>query len=160
MRKILLIGLLMVIALTAWGQSNDDSFTVSLWVGIEDNTYQTRVYNEIVTQLRTSSEWSFVIDQENVYSTDIHLVVTGVHIEGTNRYAWSISFTPNFMPHFNNANVAVSESNISGMNWVARKSVEFVEGQLYVIYDAMSEFEEQELNEENPGDGAQVETSA
>lgn len=160
MRKIFLVVVMMVMAFTVFAQSDDgEAFTVSLWVSIEDDTYRTRVYNEVVNQLRSSSEWNFELDQENTGSTDIHLVISGMKVEGSQRYAWSIAFTPNFMPQFNNANVAISGANINGMNWVARRSVEFVEGQLYIILDSVQEFDRENTVDE-PAEDVETQTSA
>lgn len=134
MRKLMVCFLMIFVFVFPLFSQDKEPMSVGIWVFTDNETYRDRVYNEMTYRFENSEEWSFDIDHDNPWSADIHIILSGMEDSG-NGIAWSISYTPIFAPRYTNANVAVSEKNISGMNWVARQSVKFVEGELYIIYD-------------------------
>lgn len=136
MKKILMLFMILFLSFAVFAQEN--KITVGLWVVVDDDTFRTRVINEVTSQMHNSEEWPFEV-KERDWDTDIHLIISGMEINDTSKYAWGITYTPIYEPVFTNGTAAVSESNISGMNWLSRRVVQYVEEQIYILFDAMNE---------------------
>jgi hypothetical protein len=136
MKKILMLFMILFLSFAVFAQEN--KITVGLWVVVDDETFRTRVLNEVTSQMHSSEEWPFEVKFMD-WDTDVHVIISGMEISDVSRYAWGITYTPIHEPIFTNGTAAVSENTISGMNWVSRMTVQYVEEQLYILFDAMSE---------------------
>ena len=113
----------------------ESRISVGLWVSMDDGTYRTRLINEVVHQLNNSEEWPFEVVL-NGWNTSVHVILSGMVIPTVpNGYAWGVTYTPIDYPRYTNGTVATTEASISGMNWLARLVVRFVEEQLYILRD-------------------------
>lgn len=136
MKKIFItsiISLLFSISLFA----QERPFTVGYWVIVENDVYRDRAINEIARQLEISQEWNFEPSFQD-WETDIHLIVNGMPDSGSG-YAWGVTFTPIHQPVFTNGTIGISEDSISGVNWASRQAVIYIEEQLYILLDSMTE---------------------
>lgn len=134
MKKVLIVLFMLFFSFSVYAEG---TLTVGLWVVVEDETFRTRVQNELTTRLENSVEWSFEV-RESDWNTNIHLIVSGMRVYNTNSYAWGITYTPIGFPSYTNGIVAVTEANISGMNWIARSISQYVEEQLFFLMDEIT----------------------
>lgn len=139
MKKLIIMVLLVIVSAGfVYGQNQENPFRVGLWVNIGNETYRTRVVNEITSGLLNSQEWGFEVILGD-WDTDIHLIISAMPTMNEDQYAWSFTYTPIFNPVYTNGNVATSSPDISGMNWVSRQIVSYVEEQLFIMMDDMTE---------------------
>lgn len=139
MKRVAVLGLLlMVLGMYAYAtpSSPAERITVGVWVAVADSTLRTRVVNEITARINNNPNWNMVVEM-NSWDTDVHFIVTGMPIPQTQAYAWGITVTPIFAPHWTNGTVATSAANVGGMNWIAASAVEYLITQLYAWYDAV-----------------------
>jgi len=134
MRKVFLAVLLLVAATTIYGQSPTEEASVGVWVVADKPHYRTRVINELASIINNHSDWNLDFQLEN-WDADVHVVVSGMPV-GESLYAWSITVTPIFAPRWTNGSAAIAAANISGMNWVAQTTADYLITQLYAWYDS------------------------
>lgn len=145
MRKVVVgvfLIMLMAVTMTATAQENDRPMSVGLWVVVQDEGFARRVFNATVEALESSEDWLFEV-QPGEWDTDVHVIINGMPVVGTRIYAWSVTFTPIFAPHYTNGVVATSDADMSGMNWLAQNAAQYVIDQLYYWYDDQQERQSQ-----------------
>lgn len=138
MKRIVVVAAVLLLGFTGvlFAQSPSTRSTVGLWVAVENEAFRNRVMSEMTTLLNNTPDWNLEVRPRD-WNTDIHVIVSGMAIPGTQAYAWGVTFTPMFAPYWTNGSVATSTANVSGMNWVARQLVEYVISQLYSWYDTV-----------------------
>lgn len=138
MRKLFLIVLLTLSASLLYSQSPTHETTIGVWVAVHNEQFRSRVINELTSAINNNPDWNMTL-QVGEWDTDVHLILSGMSTPDSSIYAWSITVTPIFAPHWTNGTAATSEANISGMNWLARTATEYLIEQLYAWYDATLE---------------------
>lgn len=134
MKKILVVLFMVLFSFSVFAENK---MTVGLWVSVTDDGFRTRVVNEITTRMNNSEEWPFEVIYQG-WDTEIHVIVSGMRIPNIEGYAWSVTYTPIYYPRYTNGTVATTDGNISGMNWIARRTVQYVEEQLYYLIDDLT----------------------
>lgn len=141
--KKLFVVITMLLAVFSAATEEVTPFKVSLWVECDNEYYTTRIANEFENQLLKSEEFIFVIEKEDVFTSDFHVVLRGMNFED-GRYAWALGITPLFEPAFNDADILWCEDSISGMNWVSRYALQQLEELIYYLYDYYNELSTEE----------------
>lgn len=134
MKKILVVLFMVLFSFSVFAENK---MTVGLWVNVSDGMFRDRVVNEITAQMHNSREWPFEVRVQN-WDADIHVIVSGMLISDINTYAWGITYTPIYFPRYTNGIAGTSNATISGMNWIAREVVKYVEEQLYFLMDDLN----------------------
>lgn len=148
MKKIVIVLVFVLIAVFSFAQETD-AITVGYWVFMEEGyeNFHTRVVNEFKSSLESDKDWNMVALYRE-WDSDIHVIISGVSIPEVPAFAWSVTYTPIHVPHFTNGDVYLSEHSISGMNWIARSAVQFVNESLYILWDNANSYDNNESAEE------------